>query len=75
MTGEWTQNIPDIFNPNIPKLVKEVKKEVVEVDSSVNSSTITEKPAKIKETTFWVNNEENHQIPRNSKEDMEDDLS
>ena len=58
MTGEWTQNIPDIFNPNIPKLVKEVKKEVVEVDSSVNSPTITEKPAKIKETTFWVNNEE-----------------
>ena len=25
MTGEWTQNIPDIFNPNIPKQITEVK--------------------------------------------------
>ena len=59
MTGEWIQNIPDIFNPDIPKLVKEVKTEVVEIDSSVvNSPKITEKPAKIKETTFWINNEE-----------------
>ena len=59
MTGEWTQNIPDVFNPDIPKLVKEVKTEVVEIDSSVvNSPKITEKPAKIKETTFWINNEE-----------------
>ena len=58
MTGEWIQNIPDIFNPDIPKLVKEVKTEVVEIDNSVNSPKITEKPAKIKETTFWINNEE-----------------
>ena len=59
MTGEWVQNIPDIFNPDIPKLVKEVKTEVVEIYSSVvNSPKITEKPAKIKETTFWINNEE-----------------
>ena len=59
MTGKWIQNIPDIFNPDIPKLVKEVKTEVVEIDSSVvNSPKITEKPAKIKETTFWINNEE-----------------
>ena len=53
MTGEWTQNIPDIFNPDIPKLVKEVKTEVVEIDSSVvNSPKITEKPAKIKENVI-----------------------
>ena len=75
MTGEWTQNIPDIFNPNIPKLVKEVKKEVVEVDSSVNSPTITEKPAKIKETTFWVNNEEKPSDSQETakKEDITED--
>ena len=58
MTGEWTQNIPDIFNPDIPKLVKEVKTEVVEIDNSVNSPKITETPAKIEETTFWIDNEE-----------------
>ena len=58
MTGQWTQNIPDIFNPDIPKLVKEVKAEVVEIDNSVNSLKITKKPAKIEETTFWINNEE-----------------
>ena len=58
MTGEWTQNIPDILNPDIPKLVKEVKTEVVEIDNSVNSPDITDPPAKIEETTFWINNEE-----------------
>ena len=58
MTGQWTQNIPDIFNPDIPKLVKEVKTEVVEIDNSVNSLKITKKPAKLEETTFWITNEE-----------------
>ena len=58
MTGQWTQNIPDIFNPDIPKLVKEVKTEVVEIDNSVNSLKITKKPAKLEETTFWIINEE-----------------
>ena len=58
MTGEWTQNIPDIFNPDIPKLVERVKTEVVEIDNSVISSEITEPPAKIEETTFWIDNEE-----------------
>ena len=76
MTGEWTQNIPDIFNPNIPKLVKEVKTEVVEIDSSVvNSPKITEKPAKIKETTFWINNEEKPSDSQETakKEDITED--
>ena len=58
MTGEWTQNIPDIFNPDIPKLVGREKTEVVEIDNSVISSEITEPPAKIEETTFWIDNEE-----------------
>ena len=58
MTGEWTQNIPDIFNPDIPKLVEREKTEVVEIDNSVISSEITEPPAKIEETTFWIDNEE-----------------
>ena len=65
MTGEWTQNIPDIFNPDIPKLVKEVKTEIVDFDNSVNSSKITKRPAKIEETTFWITNEEK---PLDSKE-------
>ena len=65
MTGEWTQNIPDIFNPDIPKVVKEVKTEEVEIDNSVNSPKITKKPAKIEETTFWITNEKN---PLDSKE-------
>ena len=76
MTGEWTQNIPDIFNPDIPKLVKEVKTEVVEIDSSVvNSPKITEKPAKIKETTFWINNEEKPSDSQETakKEDITED--
>lgn len=76
MTGEWTQNIPDIFNPDIPKLVKEVKTEVVEIDSSVvNSPKITEKPAKIKETTFWINNEERPSDSQETakKEDITED--
>ncbi|GIR89459.1 MAG: hypothetical protein CM15mP87_09510 [Candidatus Neomarinimicrobiota bacterium] len=58
MTGEWTQNIPDIFNPDIPKLVEREKTEVVEIDNSVMSPEITEPPAKIEETTFWIDNEE-----------------
>ena len=58
MTGQWTQNIPDIFNPDIPKPVKEVKTEVVEIDNSVNSLKITKKPAKLEENTFWITNEE-----------------
>ena len=76
MTGEWVQNIPDIFNPDIPKLVKEVKTEVVEIDSSVvNSPKITEKPAKIKETTFWINNEEKPSDSQETakKEDITED--
>ena len=76
MTGEWIQNIPDIFNPDIPKLVKEVKTEVVEIDSSVvNSPKITEKPAKIKETTFWINNEEKPSDSQETakKEDITED--
>ena len=64
MTGEWTQNIPDIFNPDIPKLVERVKTEVVEIDNSVISSEITEPPAKIEETTFWINNEEQASEPQ-----------
>ena len=58
MTGQWTQNIPDIFNPDIPKLVKDVKTEVVEIDNSVNSLKITKKPAKVEETIFWITNKE-----------------
>ena len=58
MTGEWTQNIPDIFNPNIPKQITEVKTQAFEIDSSVNSPKITEKPAKIEESTYWIDNEE-----------------
>jgi len=75
MTGEWTQNIPDIFNPDIPKLVKEVKTEVVEIDNSVNSPKITEKPAKIEETTFWINNEEKPSDSQETakKEDITED--
>ena len=75
MTGEWTQNIPDIFNPDIPKLVKEVKTEVVEIDNSVNSPKITEKPAKIEETTFWIDNEEKPSDSQETakKEDITED--
>ena len=75
MTGEWTQNIPDIFNPDIPKLVKEVKTEVVKIDNSVNSPKITEKPAKIEETTFWINNEEKPSDSQETakKEDITED--
>jgi len=58
MTGEWTQNIPDIFNPNVPKQITEVKTQAVEIDNSVNSPEITETPAKIEESTFWIDNEE-----------------
>ena len=75
MTGEWTQNIPDIFNPDIPKLVKEVKTEVVEIDNSVNSPEITETPAKIEETTFWIDNEEKPSDSQETakKEDITED--
>ena len=58
MTGEWTQNIPDIFNPNVPKQITEVKTQAVEIDNSVNSREITKTPAKIEESTFWIDNEE-----------------
>ena len=58
MTGEWTQNIPDIFNPNVPKQITEVKTQAVEIDNSENSREITETPAKIEESTFWIDNEE-----------------
>ena len=58
MTGEWTQNIPDKFNPDILKEAAEVKTEVVESDNSVISHEITERPAKIEESTFWIDNEE-----------------
>ena len=58
MTGEWTQNIPDIFNPDIPKLVKREKTEEFEIDNSVISPDITEPTAKIEETTFWINSKE-----------------
>tara|TARA_B100001989_G_C24386547_1_gene387076 strand:- start:1 stop:783 length:783 start_codon:yes stop_codon:yes gene_type:complete len=58
MTGEWTQNIPDKFNPNILREAAEVKTEVVESDNSVISHEITETPAKIEESTFWIDNEE-----------------
>ena len=58
MTGEWTQNIPDIFNPNVPKQITEVKTQAVEIDNSVNSPEITETQAKIEESTFWIDNEE-----------------
>ena len=58
MTGEWTQNIPDIFNTNVPKQITEVKTQAVEIDNSVNSREITETPAKIEESTFWIDNEE-----------------
>ena len=71
MTGEWTQNIPDIFNPNIPKLVKGVKTEVVKIENGVNSPEITQKPAKIEETTFWINNEEQ---PSNLQETAKKEL-
>ena len=39
-------------------MVKEVKTEVVKIDNGVNSPEITQKPAKIEETTFWISNEE-----------------
>ena len=58
MTGEWTQNIPDIFNPNVPKQITEVKTQAVEIDNSLNSPKITETPAKIEDSTFWIDNEE-----------------
>ena len=58
MTGEWTQNIPDKFNPDIQKEAAEVKTEVVESENSVISHEITETPAKIEESTFWIDNEE-----------------
>ena len=58
MTGEWTQNIPDIFNPNVPKQITEVKTQAVEIDNSLLSSEIAEMPAKIEESTFWIDNEE-----------------
>ena len=58
MTGEWTQNIPDIFNPDIPKLVKREKTEEVEIENSVISPEITETLAKIEETTFWIDSKE-----------------
>ena len=66
MTGEWTQNIPDIFNPDVPKQITEVKTEVVEIDNHVvNSPEITEMPLKIDKSTFWIDNEEK---PSNSQE-------
>ena len=58
MTGEWTQNIPDKFNPDIQNEAEEVKTEVVESENSVISHEITETPAKIEESTFWIDNEE-----------------
>lgn len=58
MTGGWTQNIPDIFNPDVQNQITEEKTGVVEIGNSLNSPKITEKPAKIEETTFWINNEE-----------------
>ena len=58
MTGEWTQNIPDIFNTNVSKQITEVKTQAVEIDNSVISPEITEMPAKIEESTFWIDNEE-----------------
>ena len=64
MTGEWTQNIPDIFNPDIPKLVKSEKTEEVEIENSVISPEITEPPAKIEETTFWIDSEEKVSEPQ-----------
>ena len=64
MTGEWTQNIPDILNPNVPKQIKEVKVEADEIDNSVDGPKITETPAKIEETNFWINNEEQTSEPQ-----------
>jgi hypothetical protein len=58
MTGELTQNIHDKFNPDILKETAEVKTVVVESDNSVISHEITETPAKIEESTFWIDNEE-----------------
>ena len=58
MTGEWTQNIPDIFNPNVSKQITKVKTQAVEIDNSISSPEITETPAKIEDSTFWINNEE-----------------
>jgi len=58
MTGEWTQNIPDIFNPNVSKQITDLKTQAVEIDNSVTSPEITEIPAKIEESTFWIDNEE-----------------
>ena len=75
MTGEWTQNIPDIFNPDIPKLVKKEKTEVVKIDSSSISPEITKPPAKIEETTFWTDNEEKESESQETakKEDITQD--
>ena len=72
MTGEWTQNIPDIFNPDISKLLKREKTEEVEINNSVISSEITKPPAKIEETTFWISNEEKGSEPQKfaKKEDI-----
>ena len=58
MTGEWTQNIPDIFNPSVPKQITELKTQTAEIDNSVISPEITETLAKIEESTFWIDNEE-----------------
>ena len=77
MTGEWTQNIPDKFNPDIPKETAEVKTVVVESDNSVISHEITETPAKIIESTFWIDNEEklsDSQATAKKEEIKEDDF-
>ena len=75
MTGEWTQNIPDIFNPDVQNQITEEKTGVVEIDNSLNSPKITEKPAKIEETTFWINNEEKPSDSQETakKEDITED--
>ena len=76
MTGEWTQNVPDIFNPNIPKQITEVKTQVVEIVNSVSSPEITEPPAKIEESTFWIDNEkktpDSPVIPKKERETEQD---
>ena len=47
MTGEWTQNIPDVF-VRYPKTCKGGKNEVVKINNSVNSPKITENQLKLK---------------------------
>ena len=77
MTGEWTQNIPDKFNPDIQKEAAEVKTQVVESENSVISHEITETPAKIEESTFWIDNEEklsDSQATAKNKDITEDDF-